>query len=265
MNPTLLARRAQGFTLIEILIALLVGLFLMGALLTVVQTNRRVFGEQNQMSQLQDNERMALMMMGDVIQSAGYFPQPQPPALPTNTLATALVASGSFAIGQSIYGVNTGTSFGDQIQVRYMTAGGDNVLNCSGQSNPVGGPNTLYVNSFQVTNGQLVCTLTNTTTNTSTDYTLVGNLTASNSGLDIISMTILYGVKANAAALGNNVDTYMTAAQVNATPALWGNVISVLVQLKFTNPLYAANPAKQPQNVQIQRVIDVMSQTGPTL
>jgi type IV pilus assembly protein PilW len=264
MNPTLLARRAQGFTLIEILIALLVGLFLMGALLTVVQTNRRVFGEQNQMAQLQDNERMALTMMGDVIQSAGYFPQPPFPALPTNTLTTTLIASGSFAIGQSIYGANTATPYGDQIQVRYMTASGDNILNCSGLPN-TSGANTLYVNSFQVSNGQLVCTLTNTTTNTITQYTLVGNTTASNTGLDIVNMTVLYGVKANAAALGNNVDTYMSAAQVNATPGLWGNVISVLVQLTFNNPLFASNPTKQPATVQIQRVFDVMSQTGPTL
>jgi hypothetical protein len=78
-------------------------------------------------------------------------------------------------------------------------------------------------------------------------------------------MTILYGVKANAAAVGNSVDTYMSAAQVNATPALWSNVISVLVTLQFTNPLYAGNPTSQPQTVRIQRVIGVMSQTGPTL
>jgi type IV pilus assembly protein PilW len=261
VTPKLLDQRAQqGFTLIEILIALLVGLFLMGALLTVVQTNRRVFGEQNQLAQLQDNERMALTMMGDVIQSAGYFPQSTPL---TTTLTTTLTAAGPFAIGQSIYGVNTGTSYGDQIQVRYMTAGGDNILNCSGQSNPIAGPNTLYLNSFQVKSGQLVCTLTDFTANTTTDYTLVGNTTASNSGLDIVSMTILYGVKANPAALGNNVDTYMPAALV--TPAQWADVISVMVQLTFTNPLYAANPAKQPQTFVVQRVFDVMSQTGPTL
>ncbi len=52
-------------------------------------------------------------------------------------------------------------------------------------------------------------------------------------------MTIFYGVKANAAATGNSVDTYMTAAQLNGTPALWSNVISVQVALTFTNPLYA--------------------------
>jgi type IV pilus assembly protein PilW len=258
MNSTLLARRAQqGFTLIEILIALLVGLFLMGALLTVVQTNRRVFGEQNKMAQLQDNERMALTMITDVIQSAGYYPN-----YPTqNTLAAALIAAGPFAAGQSISGSNIGAS-GDQIQVRYMTAGGDNILNCSGQSNPVGGPNTLYVNSFQVTTGQLQCTLTNITTNTTNIYTLVGGVAGS--GLDIISMTIFYGVKSNAAAIGNSADTYMDAAHVNGA-ALWSNVISVLVTLKFTNPLYASDPASQPPTVSIQRVIGVMSQTGPTL
>jgi type IV pilus assembly protein PilW len=255
VTPKLLDRRAQqGFTLIEILIALLVGLFLMGALLTVVQTNRRVFGEQNQLAQLQDNERMALTMMGDVIQSAGYFPQSTPL---TTTLTTTLIAAGPFAIGQSISGVDTGTSFGDQIQVRYMTAGGDNILNCSGLSNPLGGPNTLYVNSFQVLNGQLVCIMNGTS------YTLVGGTTNPYSGLDIINLTVLYGVKTDAAALGNNVDTYMPAALL--TPAQWANVISVMVKLTFTNPLYAANPAKQPQNFVVQRVFDVMSQTGPTL
>src|SRR5271170_2272587 len=195
MNPTLLSRRAQGFTLIEILIALLVGLFLMGALLTVVQTNRRVFGEQNQLSQLQDNERMALTMIGDVIQSAGYYPQTQP--VMTNTLANTLIAVAPFGTGQSISGSSTGTPFGDQIQVRYMTTGGDNILNCSGLSNPVGGLQTLYTNVFQVLNGQLVCTMNGT------QYTLVGGVTGS--GLDIQNLTILYGVKTNAGSLGDNV------------------------------------------------------------
>jgi type IV pilus assembly protein PilW len=261
VTPKLLDRRAQrGFTLIEILIALLVGLFLMGALLTVVQTNRRVFGEQNQLSQLQDNERMALTMIGDVIQSAGYYPQTLP--VMTLTLANTLTAVAPFGTGQSISGSSTGTPFGDQIQVRYMTASGDNILNCSGLSN-TSGVNALYVNSFQVTNGQLVCTLTNITTGTITPYTLVGGTPGS--GLDIQSMTILYGVKTNAGSLGDNVDTYMPAALVTGG-TLWSNVISVMVTLTFTNPLYnAANPGQQLPTFTVQRVFDVMNQTGPTL
>ena len=129
-----------------------------------------------------------------------------------------------------------------------MTAGGDGILNCSGQSNPTGGPNTLYVNSFQVLNGQLICTMNGT------QYNLVN---------DVTNMSVLYGVKANAGATGNNVDTYMNAAQVTAA-GLWGSVISALVQLTFTNPLYVANQGMQP-TISIQRVIGVMNQTGPML
>lgn len=248
-NLKFLARPAQsGFTLIEILIALLVGLFLMGALLTIVQTNRRVFGEQNQLAQMQDNERMAMTMMADVIQSAGYFPNPV-----LNTSTTALTATAPFGIGQSIYGTYSATAPGDQIQVRYRTASGDGILNCSGNSNSTGADQT-YVNIFKVLNGQLVCTMNGTL------YTLVGGAVAT--GLNITNLSIQYGVKANAAAIGNNVDTYMNATQVNAA-GLWGNVISVLVKLTFNNPL-SANTG-QPATFDIQRVIGVMSQTGPTL
>src|SRR5208282_1564435 len=85
----------RGFTLIEILVALTIGLFLLGALLIIVQTNRAVFGNQSQLAQLQDAERMAMTVMADVIQSAGYFPDPT-----TNTLTTTLTAVAPFASGQ---------------------------------------------------------------------------------------------------------------------------------------------------------------------
>jgi hypothetical protein len=102
---------------------------------------------------------------------------------------------------------------------------------------------------FQVLNGQLVCTMNGT------QYNLVSGVT---------NMTIQYGVKANAVAPGNNVDTYMTAAQVNAA-GLWDNVIAALVQVTFTNPMYVPGQTGQPATVSIQRVISVMNQTGPTL
>jgi type IV pilus assembly protein PilW len=236
----------RGFTLVEILIALVIGLFLMGALLTIVQANRTAFGNQNQLAQLQDSERMAMTMMADVIQSAGYFPDPT-----SNTLTSAFSPVAPFVAGQSIYGVYSATVPGDTISVRYMTTGQDGILNCSGQSNtaPVG-TSTLYVNTFQVLNGQLVCTMNGT------QYNLVNGVT---------QLSVLYGVKANAGATGNSVDTYMNATQVTAAN-LWGSVISALVQLSFNNPMYVAsrptNAVNQP-TVSLQRVIGVMNQTGP--
>ena len=73
------------------MIALLISIFLLGALLTIVQANRAVFGDQSQLAQLQDSERMALTMMADVIQQAGYFPDPT-----TNTVASTLTAVAPF-------------------------------------------------------------------------------------------------------------------------------------------------------------------------
>jgi type IV pilus assembly protein PilW len=248
MNAKLRNRRAfplqSGFTILELMIALTIGIFLLGALLIIVQTNKRVFGNQNKLAQLQDSERMAVTMMTDVIQSAGYFPDPT-----VNTQSSALTAVGLFASGQSISGTHAAGAPGDQIAVRYMTAGGDNILNCSGQSNATGA-NALYVNSFQVVGNQLVCTMNGTA------YNLVSGVT---------NLQVLYGVKANLTAVGNDVDTYMSADQVTAA-LLWNNVITVMVNLTFTNPLYVATaPQGQPATMQIQRVIGVMSQTGPML
>ncbi len=241
----------RGFTLVEIMIALLIGLFLLGALFTIVQTNRQVFAAQSQLAQLHDSERMAMTLIADVVQAAGYFPDPT-----SNAQADVFTASGAFASLQAITGTYSATAPGDTISVRYMTANNDGVLNCSGVPNTTGG-NLMYVNKFEVSNGQLVCT-----TN-ATQYNLVSGAT---NGTGVTNMTVLYGVKTNAGAAGNTVDTYMNASQMNT--ANWNSVISVLVRVTFTNPLYDALHSAgqaQPQTLSIQRVIGVMNQVGPTL
>jgi type IV pilus assembly protein PilW len=239
----------QGFTLLELMIAMTIGLFLAGALVTVVQTNKKVFLNQNQLEQMQDGQRMAMTLMTDVIQSAGYFPQPWNNALSGTLLAAA--GPPLFANSQAITGNFVVADPGDSISVRYMTAPQDGILNCSGLSNTnaVGGANILYVNTFAVVAGQLQCT-----DQTGATFTLVSGVT---------HLSVLYGVKTNAGALGNNVDTYMNATQVNAGP-YWQSVISVLISLTFTNPLYTGAGQGQLPTISIQRVVDVMNQTGPT-
>src|ERR1700722_10882071 len=266
-NPMSMERRKvwvqggqRGFTLIEILIALLIGVFLLAALLTIVQANRHVYGDQSQLAQLQDRERMAMTLMTDVIQMAGYFPNPT-----QNTLGGSLTATGPFLAGQSITGQTASSAFGDQISVRYMTAGSDGILNCSGLSNPnpppaAGGANILYVNTFSVVNGQLVCTLTSSATpTTSVQYNLVSGVTNATTSFGITNLVILYGV--NTTGAGNAVDTYFSANQMSS--ANWNNVISVLIQLTFSNPLYTNGSTTQPKTIEIQRVVGIMNQLGP--
>jgi type IV pilus assembly protein PilW len=256
-RPTVRIRgRQRGFTLLEILIALSLGLFVLAALLTIVQTNRAVYGDQSQLAQLQDNERMAMTLMTDVIQSAGYFPTTIPPTITQDTSLTATTGDGyAFPVGQSMYGTYSATVPGDAIYVRYMTASGDGVLNCSGVPNTTGA-NTLYVNEFYVAGGQLVCNMNGT------PYNLVSGVTNSTTTLGVTNLSILYGVKRNAALPGNNVDTYLNASLMTA--ADWSSVISVMIELTFTNPLYNTNGSTtQPKTVYIQRVVGVMNQLGP--
>lgn len=236
------AKTQRGYTLLEILVAMVIGLFLLGGLLAIEQSNKTAFIGQDQLGKLRDSQRMALTMMNDVIQMAGYFPDPV-----NNVAAGVLAADGpnNLAAGQAITGA------GNTITVRYRTASGDGVLNCSGSSNGSGADAT-YVNVFKIVGNQLVCSMNNT------DYPLVGG----GSGINQISlqnMTILYGVKTNTATDNFNVDTYLTAAQVTD----WNSVMSVVVILTFNNPLYVAGQNQgQPQTLSIQRVINIMNKTG---
>jgi|SRR5665213_585617 len=233
----------NGFTMVEMLVALLIGLFLMGGLLTLVQDNKRTFMAQGDLSQLQDNERLAMTMMTDVIQATGYFPNPT-----INTAASVMPPVGAMAQGQGMIGTFNAAAPGDTITARYATAGGDGILNCTGTSNP--GPGTaVYVNSFSVVVNaagvsQLVCTMNGT------QYPLVNGVT---------QMAVMYGV--NTLGSGNNVDTYMNAAQVTAAGA-WNNVMSVQITLTFTNPLYVAAGQGQQPTLSFQRNVAVMSSTG---
>jgi type IV pilus assembly protein PilW len=226
----------------------LIGLFLMGGLIGLLQSNRRAFVSQTALSQLQDSERLALTMMNDVIEQAGYFPDPT-----TYTAASAFAAAGSFSAGQSIYGTYSATGTGDTISVRYTTAPGDGVINCTGGSNPVGGVVTTYTGTFSVAvnaNGvsQLICT-----DGTGTVYPLVNNVT---------NLSVTYGV--NTTGSGTNVDTYMNASNAYLVTN-WNNVVSARITLTFKNGLTGAGQptiAGAPTTVNISRTVNIMKQTG---
>ena len=65
--------RQRGYTMIEILVALFIALFLLAGLFTILQGTRRTSSNQTGLTKLQDEQRMAMSMLTDVIQNAGYF------------------------------------------------------------------------------------------------------------------------------------------------------------------------------------------------
>jgi type IV pilus assembly protein PilW len=244
--------RQQGFTLVELLVAMLLALFLIGGLLTIESSTRKTFGNQSQLSQLQDDERLAMTLIAEVVESGGYFPNPT-----TTTLNNALPATGVFAnAGQAVYGTHTSATVPDTLYVRYVTAGAtDGMINCSGGSGTAG----TFVNEFAIdVNNELTCTINGANT-----IALVGGRTVQAVGATVpagvTNMQILYGVKTNFAVTNTSADSYLTAAQMTA--ADWQNVISVQVTLTFSNPLFGQVGQTSP-TISFTRTICVMSKAG---
>ena len=243
------AHRQRGLTMIELAVTMLIALFLLGGVLMMVQNTRTTYSSQTALAQLQDNERLAMTIMTDVIQSAGYWPDPvnkDPsvfPADPTTGLAST----------QTIIGTQSASAPQDTLTVRFMTAPNDTILNCLGSTNTTVG-SVIYTNTFSLGaadasgNRSLQCTLSDGTT-TSTQ-TLVGG---------IQDMQIYYGVKRTASTTDFNVDTYIRANDMTA-PADWQNISAIRVILTFANPV--ATGTGGTTTVTFERVIAVMNRAG---
>ena len=246
--------RQQGYTLLEILVALFIGVFLLAGLFTILQNTRRTSSQQTALTQLQDQQRMALSILGDVIQNAGYFdPKTTSATVAFSAVAASTYASGyAMAVGQGLSGSDAGA--GDIIVARFATNGSEGMINCNGATSSAATTftNMFYIAPYAGASGgyALYCSLNGTTA----------------SGIPLVTgvenMQIYYGVATVAGA--NNVDTYMTATQVQASSGGWASVTSVRVTLSFINPFYgqAGYSASTNKYIYLTRVIPIQGRTG---
>jgi len=260
-SPCRPRRRQHGLTLVEMTVTILIALFLLAGLFTMVQSTRHAYTNQTQLSQLQDSERMAMSIMTDVIQSAGYYPNPA-----VNSAAVFTTGGSWVKVGQALYGTSPGANL-DTISVRFATQPGDNIVNCLGNSNPLGSgiDPDVYTNTFWLSapdaagNRTLTCTLFDAGTNTSTDVPLV---------YGVQSMQIYYGVQRSAPtdANDNNVDTYLLGSEMQPNNPSgkndWMYVSAVRVVLWFNNPLVPPSATAAARTIKFERVIAVMNRTG---
>jgi type IV pilus assembly protein PilW len=248
----------RGLTLIEMAIAMVIATFLLAGITTVVMGVRTSFGMQSQLAQLQDNERLAMTMMTDVIQQTGYFPNPGSPSF--NTAVGSLPVSTNFTIaGQAITGTTSTTAPGDTITVRFASVSTDGIFNCAGASGT-----GAYESQFSVVVVNGIGTLQCTPTVNNAPGTVVPLVSG------VTNMKILYGVNTSGTTQ-TCADSYLTSTEVTAgstnfpkaSGGFWynatthgSNVCSVKVTLYFTNPNDANNP------IQFTRVIALMSNAG---
>jgi type IV pilus assembly protein PilW len=252
------ARDERGFTLVELMVTVAIALFLLGGLLTIVQTVRRANISQQALAQLQDEQRFALTVITDAVQSGGYFANPLTDTIgnfgaapnPAPTTATAAFLAGSAFTGFHTVGA-ADTVAQDTLATRFMVAPGHGPILCDGtDSSQVAGPLTYTIAFFvaaTAAGNQLLCSV-----NGGAPVALITGVTA---------MAVYYGVKREVFPADYNVDTYLTWDQMVA-PGDMTSVSAVRVVLSFGNPLAGPGQPNQPAVITMERVVEVMARAG---
>lgn len=189
-----------GFTLVELMIAITLGLLILLAIGSIYIGSRQTFRMQEENARLQETGRYALEVMGRSIRQAGFWNMPIDP-----------VATETAFVGTPITGVNAASPIPDTVTVQYDGLTGDR--DCEGT---VLAANVVITDAYSLTANNLVCDGVDVD---ATSQPLVAG---------IEDVQILYGVDTNN---DQSADRYM------ATPANWAQVVSarVCVQARSTN------------------------------
>ncbi|MGD0959714.1 MAG: PilW family protein [Methylomonas sp.] len=276
MNGTLksgrysLAVRQLGFSLLELLIALSIGLFFLATVAAAFTSTYNSFNEQSSLAQLQNNQLLIMDTLSNVLHSAGYAPytvnagvvtvntlNAAPTglhALPANislynpanstrvtSMATSPALTLNFPSGAAVYGGSLYSGGPDVVAIQAQ-----NATDCSG--NPNTGATTATVSVLTVVTlnntGYLLCL-----TNSSTATTYSGDWLVLASGVS--GLNVWYGL--DPAGTGS-VTEYATAANVGTN---WINVLTIKITISLFNP-NAALPG-QPATLNFTQVIDAMN------
>lgn len=213
-------QRAAGFSMLELMVAITIGLFLVAGVAAILVSMRGSFKTQDGLTQMQENARFLLSVMDTTVGNAGYFTDPV-----NTTVAIALpgAAAGNgdgttFAAGEFIAGTTGASGASDTLDVRFQTTSGDGLQNCNGGTNTSGGKN-IFTSNFAVSvAGELTCAVAIDGAAPGTPAVLIDNVSM---------MKIMFGVDTDN---DGNPDTYQTAATIAAAGA-WNKVSSVQLTL----------------------------------
>ena len=226
----------RGLGMIEVMVAMTIGLFLLLGVSQAFNTMRQTSLATQQLSAVQNQQRMAMYFLHVAVSGAGFNPDPI-----TRSTAVLYPALGAFVAGQTLSGTGAGAS-ADTLSVRFTASVGGAQQGCAASLTA----GDSYTDTFSFVGGFLQCV--------DTDNTVVGAVPATVSLVSgLAGMNVVYGVDSNG---GGSVTQYLTATQVSAT-GLWASVKTAQVTLLFANAL-AGQPG-QPQTVQLVETIPFMA------
>jgi type IV pilus assembly protein PilW len=191
----------KGLTLVELMIAMTLGLLILLAIGSIYIGSRATFRMQDDNARLQETGRYALEVLGRSIRQAGFWNMP-----------TSAVAKATGFGGTAITGVNGAAGAADSLTVQYDGLVGDR--DCEGNALAA---NAVVQDAYRLNGNDLQCD--GNADGTVDPQTLVSN---------IEDVQILYGIDTNG---DQSVDQYVAA------PANWGQVYStrICVQARSAN------------------------------
>lgn len=197
-NRHTLATQQQGFTLVEIMIAITIGLLMIAGIIQISLANKESARLQRNMGFVQENIRTAMELLGRDIRSAGYYQDDDPNARILTAPVPIVTATTS----------DGGGANNDEITVTY-----ESNTDCLGQATPAIDGNRFAVNHYFISNQRLMCRGN-------------GNATAQPLVEGIESMQILYGENTDGNPLSANRYVSPDESDLN-------NVVSVRIALRF--------------------------------
>lgn len=233
----------RGFTLVELMVAMLIGIFLSMALTGIYVSLKRSFFSEDSIVNTQENQRLALSMLTNSIQSAGYFPDPlgsdSVTAFAADTPDTPFTTA-----GQVIHGTS-----GDQesISVRYLTQPNDGILNCTGAENDTGA-NAIFTNTFSVNpSHELVC---ESSTNGGDGNSVV-------LARNISKLEFQYATDSDSDGV---VDAYLDADGVDgAAEAGWNRVHAVRIEITLMDTINKAESENKAMPKAVTHYVNLMN------
>lgn len=231
---TISRHRENGFSIIELMVAILIGLFIVLGLSQMFLSMYSTAASQRSFATFQDSQRLALTVLQNNVALAGYYPNTSTAGAANTALpATTNADKSVFVAGTGVVGTTAKTNgtTSDTINIQYQSGGNtvDDIINCQGGAAAAATTPVTFINSFSVSGGNLQCTVTTGTGTPNTPLVIANNVS---------SMTILYGVISSGA---TSIGSYLTADQINTAGAVWGSVASVQITLVLTNPVSNTN------------------------
>ncbi len=222
--------QSRGFSLVEVMVALIVGMILTAGLIQAFQSHRLSHQSNEGFSILQENSRFALDMIGRYMRLTGYrdasfntVDDDFPLSIGGTLMAPAPTVPAVIA-GQVIQGVNGGSGTPDSVTFRYLGSILGTSDNCLGSVLIAGKVTNIR---FYISSGRLMCRSEVLDAATASVVTAVAEQALAE-GVD--DMQILYGVDDDA---DNAANRYANAAAITD----WATVVSVRLALLFNTTI----------------------------